>query len=311
MHRGCLRCAAACAALLTGVAACSGSGTKAAQTAVTIVPTAAEASTAAPSPTLDAPIPIAPEPTIAAPPSGPASIAPTSPAAAAATTRAAVPPAPAPSSRAPAGCPATTGSIPAGATSGASLDVDGDGRDDTQFVGKQDSMSNQLFGLSTASGATFSSTYGNANRSTRLLFVLQVAGQTVAVMNASGRSSEAFIVTGCSLVPVTNADGTEFDFSDAVAGPGGGMDAAGYGIACATLPGAGGPSLVGIHSYYSQYGQLQKIVKNQVVITGHVAMVTGSSTNNAPTDADVKEAQSISCAAGAISSSTVEPDPSS
>ena len=108
------------------------------------------------------------------------------------------------------GCAATPGeSMPAGATTALVSDLDGDGRDDTEWMSQDPDF---RFGITTASGATFSvrDTLAGANGHNGWTATLG-NGANVAVVD-DGRTARLFGIAECRFVTPVGVDGNNYEF---------------------------------------------------------------------------------------------------
>ncbi|WP_369137266.1 hypothetical protein [Modestobacter versicolor] len=157
-----------------------------------------------------------------------------------ATTADATTPTPTTTAAAAAGCPAS-GAEPAGSTSAPTLDVDGDGRPDTEWIAAQPAADGSVaFGVRTASGGVFSAELRSASPVARSLLVADVTGDGELVVFADdGRQVLLYAVSDCSLVPVLDARGQQYAFDLGFTGHG-------TGVGCADVDGDGVRDLAGL-----------------------------------------------------------------
>ena len=267
------------AALLT---ACGSSPTPTATPATTAAPTTAQASSTA---------------TVVTPTTGPAPTTTTGPALAttgvtpptgmpttgmATAALAGAGPAPAPAS----GCAPTGTGVPTGASSKQVIDVDGDGRPDTGWL----SSDGNTFGITTASGATFSVPIELAGGGPRKVLVEDTDGHgTIAALASDGRTVELLVVTNCGLFPATNAQGAHYEFDL-------GLRGTGTGVGCSQITGTPGRSLVGLNVHRNAAGQPDSVHRTQIILDGSSARNGATDiipTTNNPTA--VQSGSDISC----------------
>ena len=108
------------------------------------------------------------------------------------------------------GCAATPGeSMPAGATTALISDLDGDGKDDTEWMSQDPDF---RFGITTASGATFSvkDTLAGPNGHNGWTATLG-NGANVAVVD-DGRTARLFGIAECRFVTPVGVDGKNYEF---------------------------------------------------------------------------------------------------
>jgi hypothetical protein len=151
-----------------------------------------EAGTTSPSPS--------PEPTSTSPTSGPTTSTPASE-----------------------GCPATGDGPPAGAGTHEVVDVDGDGRPDTAWL---TGGADRTFGITTASGATFSAPVESASPQPASAIVNLVAagdGTAPVALVDTGREVLLFSAAGCAVTPTQNAQGETYTFDKGFTGFGTGV----------------------------------------------------------------------------------------
>ena len=191
-------------------------------------------------------------------------------------------PAPTPAS----GCAPTGTGVPTGASSKQVIDVDGDGRPDTGWL----SSDGNTFGITTASGATFSVPIELAGGGPRKVLVEDTDGHgTIAALASDGRTVELLVVTNCGLFPATNAQGAHYEFDLGVRGTG-------TGVGCAQITGTPGRSLVGLNVHLNAAGQPDSVHRTQIIPTGTTAR--NGATDTIPTTNNPSAAQTantISC----------------
>jgi hypothetical protein len=191
-------------------------------------------------------------------------------------------PAPAPAS----GCAPTGTGVPTGAASKQVIDVDGDGRPDTGWL----SSDGNTFGITTASGATFSVPIELVGGGPRRVLVEDTDGHgTIAALASDGRTVELLVLHHCGLFPATNAQGARYEFDLGVRGTG-------TGVGCAQITGTPGRSLVGLNVHLNPAGQPDSVHRTQIILTGTAAR--NGATDTIPTTNNPSAAQSgntISC----------------
>ena len=148
----------------------------------------------------------------------------------------------APSGGGPAGCPAG-GTQPAGATTAPTIDVDGDGRPDTAWIADTVGADGSVaFGVTTASGGTFSADIESASPRPRSVLVADVTGDGELVALASdGRQVLLYGISDCQLVPELNPQGEPYAFDL-------GFTGFGTGVGCADVDSDGTRDLVGLQT---------------------------------------------------------------
>ncbi|WP_435737549.1 hypothetical protein V5D56_02815 [Cellulosimicrobium sp. PMB13] len=121
------------------------------------------------------------------------------------------------------GCPAEGDGPPAGADTDEVVDVDGDGRPDTAWLtGGPD----RAFGITTASGATFSAPIGSASPQPASAVVQLVAagdGTAPIALVDTGREVLLLSAAGCAVTPTQDAQGAPYTFDKGFTGFGTGV----------------------------------------------------------------------------------------
>lgn len=189
-----------------------------------------------------------------------------------------------------AGCAPQGSGIPAGAVSGPTVDVDGDGRPDSAWL-QQNADGSQTVGITTASGATFGAPYRSGSPDPRRVLVADVTGSgTVAAIVSDGRRASLFRVLGCTLVPATNPQGDQYTFDL-------GFGNAGTGVGCSAVAGQG-TGLVGLKLNRDSVGRPVSVTRTAVVLDGAAAHNGPSDTVDVsadPTGPAVTTATEITC----------------
>ncbi len=168
----------------------------------------------------------------------------------------------APTSTAPSpgrGCAPTPNGRPTGAATGATvkqiIDADDDGRPDTGWIG-----GSGLFGITTASGATFSTVVKSASPNPPAMLVANIDGSIVALASDQ-RAAALLLVKNCALVPARNAQGSTYYFDL-------GAGVSGTGVGCSQVAGTQGRSLVGLKLIRNSTGNPQSVERTQIIIDG-------------------------------------------
>ncbi|MDF9877065.1 hypothetical protein [Cellulosimicrobium cellulans] len=121
------------------------------------------------------------------------------------------------------GCPAAGDGVPAGAGTHEIVDVDGDGRPDTAWL---TGGADRAFGITTASGATFSAPIESASPVAASAVVqLVAAGDATApiALVDTGREVLLFSAADCAVTPTQNAQGEQYTFDKGFTGFGTGV----------------------------------------------------------------------------------------
>ena len=157
------------------------------------------------------------------------------------------------------GCAPTPNGRPTGAATGASvkqiIDVDGDGRPDTGWIG-----GSGLFGITTASGATFSTVIKSPSPNPPAMLVANIDG-TILALASDQRAAALLLVKNCALVPAQNAQGSTYYFDL-------GAGVSGTGVGCSQVAGTQGRSLVGLRLIRDSGGNPLSVERTQIIIDG-------------------------------------------
>jgi hypothetical protein len=188
-----------------------------------------------------------------------------------------------------AGCPSVGRAIPQGARSRPTIDVDGDGRPDTEWIAPTpDAKGGVPFGIRTASGAVFSATITSASPVARSVMFADVTGKGEIIALASdGRQVLLYAVSACQIIPEKNAQGRQYAFDL-------GFTGFGTGVGCVDADGNGTTDLVGL-KYVPENQGTGTIQRTIVTLTGPNARNGATDTVPASTAALADEAQTVSC----------------
>ena len=120
-----------------------------------------------------------------------------------------------------AGCGTNSATMPAGAVHHPTIDVDGDGLTDTEWISATPTLE---FGVTTASGATFSYPLSTAAPTTREGFIARLNDHRIVSLVDDGRAAYAHFFGNCEWVETKTYSGTPYplDFND-FAGVGSGV----------------------------------------------------------------------------------------
>jgi hypothetical protein len=200
-------------------------------------------------------------------------------------------------SASPAGCPAG-GSVPHGAHTGATGDLDGDGRPDTLWLS---GGSPRRLGVETASGAVFSTQFTSAAPQAASALGARLGDGSAIVLLDTGRAVPLYAVIDCALVPTANVQGQQYTFDL-------GFTGYGTGVGCAEL--RRGLQLVGLKAESTDSGTTFTVTRTPIELDDH-----GASARNgqdevvaegvAADDPAVTEAQSVTC--GTATAQVTEP----
>jgi len=188
-----------------------------------------------------------------------------------------------------AGCPSVGRAIPQGAQSKQTVDVDGDGRPDTEWIATSaDSTGGVPFGIRTASGAVFSSTISSASPQARQVMFADVTGHGEVIALASdGRQVLLYAVSRCEIVPEKNLQGQQYAFDL-------GFTGFGTGVGCVDANGDGTTDLVGLKFVAEPQGA-GTIQRTIVQLDGPNARNGATDTVPVTRASMADEARSVSC----------------
>jgi hypothetical protein len=139
------------------------------------------------------------------------------------------------------GCAATGSGTPAGAATAPTIDVDGDGEPDTAWLSGAAGSGERRFGITTASGATFSTAFSSASPIAASAFAFEPSGRAPAyALISDGRIGSLWLIDDCAITKVTNVQGDQYTFDL------GGFTGYGTGVGCIDLDHDGTRDLVGL-----------------------------------------------------------------
>jgi hypothetical protein len=190
-----------------------------------------------------------------------------------------------------AGCPASGDGVPADADAKPTLDVDGDGQPDTEWISDQPGSDGGVtFGVTTASGGTATAVIRSASPIARSVLVADVTGRGEVVALASdGRQVLLYAYSDCQLVPVQDEQGQQYAFDL-------GFTGLGTGVGCADADGDGVPDLLGL-LLQEPGSEATEAVVQQTIIELDGAVARNGATSSAPAgdEARQEEARSVTC----------------
>ena len=137
------------------------------------------------------------------------------------------------------GCPAGGPGLPPEAQVAQAGDLDGDGKSDTLWIGF-DQKGTQVFGVQTASGARFSTTYSTVNdpqRGTSSLWADRLGDGTAVMLLDTTNEVRLYAVIDCAIVVTRNKQNNQYVFDRGNLGNG-------TGVGCPVI-GSTGRHLVG------------------------------------------------------------------
>jgi hypothetical protein len=191
----------------------------------------------------------------------------------------------------PPGCPASGDGVPSGADRAPTVDVDGDGAVDTQWIAAQPGSDGAVtFGVTTASGGTFTAVLRSASPVPRSVLVADVTGQGEVVVLASDRRQVLlYAVSACQLVPVQNEQGQQYAFDL-------GFTGLGTGVGCADVDGDGVRDLLGLLLQPPGAQNAEAVVQQTIVVLdGPVARNGATIASPAGDEVRQDQVQSVTC----------------
>ena len=182
------------------------------------------------------------------------------------------------------GCAPTTAIEPADAVDKTTIDVDGDGLKDTEWVSDTPSLK---FGVTTASGATYSYSLSAASPAPREGFIARLNDHRIVSMVDDNRAAYVHFFVNCGWVTPKNAQGQQytFDYNE--------FTGHGSGVGCSL------GYVVGWQLKNTSTGYTVTKTPMNLNVTGSYATNGTTSTvvsNASVNDPRVKTAQTISCA---------------
>jgi hypothetical protein len=111
--------------------------------------------------------------------------------------------------------------MPAGAVTHSTIDVDGDGLPDTEWMSDTPTLT---FGVTTASGATYSFPMATASPAPRVGFIARLNNHRIVALIDDNRAAYVYFFVNCGWVETKDSHGNQFilDFND-LAGTGSGV----------------------------------------------------------------------------------------
>jgi hypothetical protein len=203
-----------------------------------------------------------------------------------------------------AGCPSVGGGLPPDIHLAHTVDVDGDGRLDKEWIATQPDASGAIaFGARTASGAVFFTTFRSASPVARSVMFADVTGHGEVIALASdGRQVLLYTVSDCRLVPEQNVQGRPYAFDL-------GFTGYGTGVGCADADGNGSRDLLGLKLVTGSGGTPTAIQRTIIELRGAQARNGARSTATSPSAAEAKLATSITCGALTMAANGVTSEP--
>lgn len=196
------------------------------------------------------------------------------------------------SSPSPAGCTPDGTGVPAGVVHNQTVDVDGDGKPDTEWM-KPEVGGKFLLGITTASGSTFGAYFASASPAPRSMFVADATGHgQIVVLASDGRQVALFRIANCRMSPVMNIHHKQYTFDL-------GFTGYGTGVGCSQIAGTPGRELVGLKLNTDSHGTPVSVDRTAVDIQNTTATNGRSGSINvkgrSKSDPVVKTATEITC----------------
>lgn len=186
------------------------------------------------------------------------------------------------------GCSPTDKTVPPGAVTGATADLDGDGRPDELWLADVDGA--RVLGVRTASGAVLSTEFTSGAPQSATAYGQVLGDGSAIVLLDTGRAVPLYAVVDCELVPTHNEQGDQYTFDK-------GFTGYGTGVGCQEVDGDG----------LRLVGYLAEIEGEQATVTSTPIELAGGGTSArngqpeqqtglGPQDPLVAAAESIGCA---------------
>lgn len=203
----------------------------------------------------------------------------------------------APASAAGTGCAPTENATPVGAVTRQTIDIDGDGQPDTEWI--VDETGQIRFGVTTASGATFSYDVDTASPIAPAGFVSALDDERTISLLSDGRQASVHVIVDCSFVQPTNLQGEPYTFDL--------QNLRGHGTGVGCVDG----SLVGLQA--RQTGAQFTVEQTVIELSadgGSARNGEASATEGLPADDPaVHRAQTVSCGDDSLDASGVSLQP--
>ncbi|HWJ85067.1 MAG TPA: hypothetical protein VNR62_06540 [Cellulomonas sp.] len=192
-------------------------------------------------------------------------------------------------SAAPTGCAPTDETAPEGADVVEVVDVDGDGREDQGWIS---GGAGRRFGITTASGATFSTTIESASPEPAAAVVQVIQQDLIPIaLVDTGREALLYSLADCAVTPVQNAQGQPYTFDR-------GFGGAGTGVGCTEVDGV--LRLAGLNAVSDDDGETFDVTRTYVDLDADGRHATNGEPEQVATGAPkanavVTTAQEVSC----------------
>lgn len=187
------------------------------------------------------------------------------------------------------GCAPTDDTTPASAVVAEVVDVDGDGREDQGWI---TGGADRRFGITTASGATFSAAIDSASPEPASAVVQRVQRDELPIALVDvGREALLYSLSDCAVTPVQNAQGEPYTFDR-------GFGDAGTGVGCTSDGGV--LRLAGLNAVSADDGATFDVTRTFVDLSSDGRTATNGeaeqvATGAAKDDPVVTTAQEVSC----------------
>jgi hypothetical protein len=187
------------------------------------------------------------------------------------------------------GCPSVGRAVPSGARTAQTIDVDGDGRPDTEWIAPTPSADGSVpFGVRTASGAVVTASISSASPAARSVMFADVTGKGEIIALASdNRQVLLYSFSQCQIIPEQNVQGQQYAFDL-------GFTGYGTGVGCVDVNGDGTTDLVGLKFVPEPQGA-GTIQRTVVELNGPNARNGATDTVPVTRASVADEARSISC----------------
>lgn len=197
-------------------------------------------------------------------------------------------PSPGPASPSARGCPATGATVPPGAATAPTADLDGDGATDTLWLS---AGVPRILGVRTHSGAVFSVGFSSGAPQAARATGQRLADGSAILLLDTGRAVPLYAVVDCAIVAARNVQGHQYTFDL-------GLTGYGTGVACEDL--GAGTQLVGLNAT-SADGQTFDVTLTAIDLAERGTTATNGRTATIATgvpadDPAVAAAHEVSCA---------------
>jgi hypothetical protein len=188
------------------------------------------------------------------------------------------------------GCAAGGPAVPKSANRARTGDLDGDGAADSIWLAIDGN--DRVLGVSTASGARFSTVFSSDARSTASAVAGRLAsGAAIVLLDFPDAEAKLYAVIGCAVVPSLNVQGQQYTFDR--------LGTHGTGAGCLTIQGKG-KVLMGYQATPGGYGDGYNVTGTIIKLSKKGARADNGATSTVgegrpEDDAIVKRAKSVAC----------------